>query len=185
MSVFYRSMRFALALAGICLTCSAQEAKAAFTIVIAAKQATVQAGSEIRVSALLTNVSDHVIWVYVDKGRAAELESYLVEVRDSQGRIQRTSRYYWSLGRLGSGRAPAWVPDGSAQDYSDGRYEGSDEGGGGNVNLLPGETNEAFVDVNKLYAPLQPGTYSIQVQRIDKESKIAVKSNVLTLTVTK
>jgi hypothetical protein len=178
-------MQFALALAAICLASRAQEATATFTVALAAKQTTVHAGSEIRLSALLTNVSNHVIWVDVDKYRAAELEGYLVEVRDGQGRIQRTSRYYWSLGQLGGGRVPPWVPSGTEQDYSGGPYEGSGEGSWLRINLQPGETNEALVDVGKLYAPLEPGKYSVQVQRVDKESKVAVKSNVVTLEVTK
>jgi hypothetical protein len=85
------------------------------------------------------------------------------------------------MGRMGR----AVAPKGSEQDYSDGRYEGSGEGSGGRVNPQPGEAKESWFDLNKLYAPLAPGKYTIQVQRTDEESKTVVKSNVITVTVTK
>jgi hypothetical protein len=186
MPAFYRSLLLPMAIAGICCARPPQEAAPPFTITISAKQGVVQAGSEIAFTVSLKNVSDHQIAIYVENRRAAELEGYLIEVRDAEGRIQRTSHYYWSLGRFGGGmRPPALVPRGSEQDYSDNRADGPDEGSGANAGLWPGRSNEARFDLNKLYAPLQPGKYTVQVQRIDPESKAAVKSNVVTLEVIK
>lgn len=181
MLVFHRCFLVALALTSMSLISTAQEPAATFTILISAKQSTAQTGSEIKVNVSLKNISDHPIWVYVDKGAAAEMEGYSVEVRDSQGRLQRTSRYYWSIGRFIRGK----VPKGSEHDYPDNQYDGPSVGGGGKVNPDPGETKASWFDVNKLYAPLKPGEYTVQVQRIDEETKTTVKSNVLTLTVTK
>jgi hypothetical protein len=183
MAVFHRWLLVAVAFVSMSLSCAAQETAARFTILISTAQGTAQAGSEIRVNVLLTNTSDHPIWVYVEKGAAAELEGYSIEVRDSQGRLQRTSRYYWSIGRRGG--STMRVPAGSEQDYSDNHYAASGEGSGGYVNPHPGETKQAWFDVNKLYAPLAPGKYTVQVQRTDEERKAVVKSNVITLTVTK
>lgn len=126
---------------------------------------------------MLTNTSSHQIWIYVDKNRAAELEGYLIEVRDSQGQLQHTSHYYWSLAQDGAAKAPK----GSEGDYSDNRREGPDSGSGGKVNPEPNGSNESRFDVNKLYAPLAPGKYTIQVQRTDEETKTEVKSNVITI----
>jgi hypothetical protein len=183
MSIFQRSLLLVLTFAGTCSTCLAQEAAPTFTVLITAKQSTVQSGSELSVSALLTNISGHPIVVLMDGGRAAELEGYLIEVRDSQGRIQRTSRYYWSIGRIGGSKLRA--PKGSDQDYSDNQYEALRPGSFGYINPYPGKTNESWFDVNKLYAPLAPGKYTIQVQRTDEESKTVVKSNVITVTIIK
>jgi len=94
MPVFRRSLPLVLALGCIGLIRAAQEAAPTFTILITAKQDVAQSASELRVSVLLTNTSDHPINVYMDKRRAAELSGYLIDVRDSQGRIPRTSRYY-------------------------------------------------------------------------------------------
>jgi hypothetical protein len=170
-----------LALAAAQFHCAAQESTPRFTITIGTKQSTAQSGSEIRVNVSLRNISDHPIWIYRDTGLSAEMEGYSVEVRDVEGRLQRTSRYYWSIGRFSGGK----VPPGSEQDYSDNQYDGPGFRSGGRVNPDPAETRESWFDVNKLYIPLLPGKYTVQVQRIDDETKTVVKSNILTLTVTK
>jgi len=178
-----RPLVLALALAGVCLICAAQEAAPTFSLLISTKQSAVQIGSELKVNIVLTNITDHPIWVGVEKTREAELEGYAIEVRDERGRLQRTSHYYWSLGRIG--RSKLRVPKGSEQDYSDNHYDGLRPGSFANLNPDPGKTNEAWFDVSTLYAPLAPGRYTIQVQRTDEESKTEVKSNIITVNITK
>jgi hypothetical protein len=182
MLIFLRSLLLAVVLAGTFFACAAQETAPTFTILITTKPGTFKSGSELRVNVLLTNISDHPIELYVDKRGAAELEGYLIEVRDIQGRLQRTSRYYWSLGRRGGSRLR--VPKGSEHDYSDGEEEGLAPGSFGYVNPYPGKTNDAWFDVSKVYGPLPPGKYTIQVQRTDEESKVVVKSNMITVNIT-
>lgn len=183
MPIVQRSVLGAMALAGAVLACASPAAAPTFTILITAKQNSFQSGSELKVNVLLTNISDHPIELLVDKRGAAELEGYTIEVRDMAGHLQRTSRYYWSFWRMGGSKLRA--PKGTEGDYSDNRHDGLVPGSLGYVNPQPGKTNEAWFDVNKLYAPLPPGRYTIQVQKVDEESKTTVVSNTITVSITK
>jgi len=180
MQTVYRVPQLALALTGIAFLCAAQPAEPTFKVVISSELATVRTGAELTVKVVLTNTSDHRITVLTDRGMATELSDYRIQVRDSQGRIQRTSRYYWSVGQSGMAR----VPEGSERDYSDNRREGPGAFDFWRPNPAPGETVETSFDVNKLYAKLPPGKYTIQVERIDEETKAVVKSNILNIDVT-
>lgn len=55
-------------------------------------------------------------------------------------------------------------------------------GGGGLHGVRPGESFDLTIDLTKLYV-LKPGKYTVQVERLDNESKELVKSNAVTLTV--
>lgn len=50
--------------------------------------------------------------------------------------------------------------------------------------LAPGETQKDEIPVSKLYDLSKPGRYTIQIQRTDPETKLVVKSNSITVTVT-
>ncbi len=78
----------------------------------------------------------------------------------------------------------ARAPEGSERDYSDNRREVPGTFSFGYRNPGPGETDETSFDVNKLYAPLAPGKYTIQVERTDEETNLVVKSNILAVEVT-
>jgi hypothetical protein len=52
---------------------------------------------------------------------------------------------------------------------------------------VPVKTGKSFtypLNVNELYDLSHPGKYTIQVQRMDPDSKVLVKSNTITVTVT-
>jgi hypothetical protein len=52
------------------------------------------------------------------------------------------------------------------------------------ISVDPGKTFSDAMIANKFYDLSKPGKYKIQVQRTDPASKVVVKSNVITVTVT-
>jgi hypothetical protein len=52
------------------------------------------------------------------------------------------------------------------------------------MTLLPGKTITEEIIVNKLFDLSTPGTYTVQVRRMDNETKTLVISNTIKVTVT-
>jgi hypothetical protein len=62
------------------------------------------------------------------------------------------------------------------------QFHGS--GGNQHVHLAPGETTGMGMSpLGQLYDLSQPGEYTVQVSRVDEETKTLVKSNTITITV--
>jgi hypothetical protein len=56
-------------------------------------------------------------------------------------------------------------------------------GSGGYLRLNPGKVLSQSINVSKLYEIRRAGTYLIQVQRLDPETKTFVKSNEIKVTI--
>jgi hypothetical protein len=138
-----------------------------FSIAINAPSAEAKAGSELNVKLVLTNLSDKDLLIYTS---GLGERDYTVRVVDKDGQEPLETRYLRAL---------------RGKDTSDpiSKTDLVIVGGGGLHGVRPGESFELTVDLNKLYV-LKPGKYSVQVERLDDESKALVKSNKITVTVT-
>jgi hypothetical protein len=143
--------------------------KGEFTFQISMKDSQLSVGAEARVSVVVTNVSDHAIAVVhrlkLGEGRTGE-GSFAVYVRDMEGHLVPETKYGH---KLRTGEDPPGEPMMGVS--------GSASLGG----IPPGEADKSAVTLNNLYDLTQPGTYTVQVQRLDK-NKVLVKSNTLTFT---
>jgi hypothetical protein len=130
-----------------------------FRLSIRPLQASVRAGSEVRIEVTLRNVSGRQIAM----PKSDEGGDYLVEVRDGKGRMARDTE----LGR--KLKDPGTVRVSSAPLYP----------------LKPQESLKDEIAVGKLYEVSNPGEYTISVARpIPEELGTGVvKSNTITVTV--
>lgn len=130
-----------------------------FSLTIATKESTVRAGSPVLVEVKMENKSDHDLAVY--RAVSGDLDQggwvYKVSVRDTKGVEPPQTKFAQSVGVAGSG---------------------------GYVSLRPEKTLTDRCNVAKLYDLSRPGNYTIQVERLDEQSKAFVKSNTITVTVT-
>lgn len=121
---------------------------------VAPKTYSVKSGSEIRVEVWVTNTSDHKI--DYDPG----ITNLVFDVKNAQGEP-----------------APLTVDGQNLRKVY----------GVGHAQLFPvpqGETMPAgAAKLHRIYDLNKPGVYTIQVSRVDEESRAIVKSNIITLTV--
>lgn len=143
-------------------TSVAESAKPTFSVNISAVQDVVTVGSAVMVNIVLTNTSDHKIglaWERTSGGR-----NFQVNVRNSEGESAQLVPRSWvdTNGRrhIRFGAGSAYV-----------------------LYLEPGQTKKDFFDACDYYILNRPGKYTIQLQRVDDESKVVVKSNTITVTV--
>lgn len=151
------------------------QAKAPFSIRISTPQQVVAIGSKATINVLLTNTSDHIIGVYLDNSLDSLRCEYQAHVYDAVDKHAKLTKEAWHLS--GSKAAP--------DDKNDYRSYPKmvSIGGGGVVPFRPGDTKETSFDLFGAYN-LSPGQYTVWVSRIDPVSKMVVKSNTLTITVT-
>jgi len=154
----------------------AQGNQAPFSIRISTPNAVVEAWAKVRVSVLLTNTSTRIIGLYKGPNTDALLNGYQVHVHDAANRHFKMSKLAWKL----SGMKPA-VDD--TNDYSDYRNDSVMALDGGYLPIKPGRTDETWLDVSEA-CTLVPGTYTIWLSRVDLDTKVTVKSNTITLTIT-
>jgi hypothetical protein len=140
--------------------------KQPFTVKISSVQDVFKSGSEIRLQIAITNITDSDIAISraIDD-TSAEVGGWTIEVWDDTDKAPPETQYQ----RLLRGEG---LPD-EPLEWS--VIMGS---------LSPGETFKDAMIVTKFYDLSKPGKYSIQVQRIDPTSKVAVKSDKITVTVT-
>lgn len=140
-----------------------------FSLAISVPRNEARVGSELKIKVVLTNTSDHVITVWRDPKASDQAELFhKVLVHDQAGKIATETRHGR---RMRTGEDPPGeltVRVDSAAPYS----------------LRPGEVIREEATIGKLYDLRQPGKYTIQVERIDDESKTVVRSNILTVTLT-
>ncbi len=149
-----------VSMVGLVAAALAQRASAAqppFSIVISTPRDTVKAGSNVDVEVTVTNTSDHDI-----KYRRLNWPHVKQDVRDSKGRPAPETPYGRELhaGHVGPTRNP---------------LRGA---------LEPGKTNRVRYPLTMIYDLSQPGTYTVQEEQEDPETKTFVKSNTITVTVT-
>jgi hypothetical protein len=146
----------------------ASSAQHPFSITISTAQNSFKSGSEIRLQVVLTNTSDHSFSI----GRAIDgtspvVAGYLFEIHvdNEKGNSPPETKYERALRGNGS---PEDLPVSS----------------GIGMNLSAGQSSKDALAVNKFYDLSEPGKYKIQVQWTNPTSKIVVKSNTITVTVT-
>jgi hypothetical protein len=148
-----------------------QPKQPAFSIAISAPDV-ISAGSEPKLSIVLKNTSDHEIMLgrSVQPGHG-ELH-HDVEVRDDKGDLAPETEYHRKIkGRLSATPGKAPPPPNVRSDIF--------------IPMKPGETRNDDLTISKLYDLSKPGKYTIQVSRFDEDTKGVVKSNTITVSVTK
>jgi hypothetical protein len=123
-------------------------------------------GDEVVLTAVTMNTSDHEVRFARSFARREEVYDYDIEIKDNQGRMPRLTEAY---SRLREHPTSRW---GSYSTYV----------------LLPGKSFEEELVLTKLYDLKRPGEYTVSVLRGQRpiwqtQSKAAVKSNTITITV--
>lgn len=174
-----------------------QASQVPFSITIDAETNVYKAGSEVKISLIFKNISDHEIPYVRSPGIGVEPrgENFTnVEVRDLKGALMTETDYHRALrgkpqtgadpaGRKKSGEAPGAAEAPKPQLVNWGSYVG--------YMLKPGESREEVIVVSKLYDLDQPGQYTITAWRrlsdhtASPNHKIIAKSNTLTITIIK
>ncbi len=144
-----------------------------FSLAISTPYDVVMTGSEVRVRITLTNTSNHDIGVNFDRLASSPSgeEHYGIEVQNDKGIRAPLTRH--------GHRMRGEVPDPpTVDDIADDLF-GSDF----LISVKPRDVTHDTIIANKMYDLIQPGKYSIQVNRWDPESNTMVKSNTITVTV--
>lgn len=118
----------------------------------------------------LTNTSDKDVFLSGVCAPKADVDGFRIEVADAQGKVApETSVLRWLRGES--------VPK-PEEPVTAGTS-------GPRCGIVPPKqfSNGGFV-LNRFYDLTKPGRYTIQVQRTDPTSKVTVKSNTITVTVT-
>lgn len=169
----------------------AKPAKPAFSLRISAAQNVIKAGSELRLTIVATNISDHDISLLRGKGEAEGEFNYMIDARNDKGSAPSRTKY----GNQLQGKDVSEPKDSAQAKNAETQPAGNDAGpqtfqetvivsSDVLLTIQPGETLTDVIIVNKLFDLSQPGKYSIQAQRADPDSKMVVKSNIITVTVT-
>jgi hypothetical protein len=137
---------------------------ATFSLTISLPQASVPVGSGIPLDIRMTNVTDHEISYGI--GCAP---FYEFDVRDNQGRPAKETEKNLRL----HFKDPKFVMQDAVTCQSAHIYP-----------LGPGKTYEDNFKIGDYYDFSRPGRYTIQAEREDFDTKVLVKSNTVTLTVT-
>jgi hypothetical protein len=149
----------------------AQSVQPLFSLTIAAEEPSVKAGSPVWVDATVENKSDRDISVYRENTPDQGGWTYKVDVWDEKGAMAAETRF----GRMIQGHIPA--EELAREPYVI-------VGSGGYMPLYPGKTLTDRVNLSKLYDLGRPGRYTVQFQEFHEQSKLFVKSNKITVTVT-
>ena len=133
-----------------------------FSLSISTPHEIVKVGEPIQVDIMLRNTSPNKLHFFFRRGPVPDLDAGLwgIEVRDMQGS---------GVPRLPKRPAPA--------------LRGIEHDSG--FSLEPGKTLRGRLNVNTFYDLGKSGTYTIQLERTDRDTKISGKSNTITVTVTK
>ncbi len=145
-------------------------AHSSIAIAISTPQTEVSAGSDITLSVVLTNISGQDLGITFDNGARGEFD-YTISVLDGKGREPSETKYY----RAATGK--------NASDPGEATTLVVAPSSGLRL-LKPGGTFKSSIILRKLY-DLQIGKYTIQVERIDAKSQTMVKSNMITVVVSR
>jgi hypothetical protein len=142
--------------------------KPSFAMSISLKDGTVKRGSEISVAVDLTNTSGTEIQLW--RARSGP-PPYKVQVFDH------------------TGKAAVLTPTGNAFRKGEASVQEKGKvvrvfpGTGSFVRIAPGETTKDLVPIENQFDLSEPGTYNVQLERVDPVTKLLVKSKVVTLIV--
>jgi hypothetical protein len=133
-----------------------------FSIVIRASQDVVKIGSPVSVEVTKTNQSNHEI----NNSKVRSFNGpYEIEIKDEQGNLRPETESSHESKKS----------KGADQNRTFSAVFGS---------LKPGESERDRIDVDRYYEIKIPGKYTIQLHQFDNETKMTVKSNTVTVTVT-
>jgi hypothetical protein len=139
-----------------------------FTMKISLRDENVKPGSEIMVNVELTNTSaSEIALVRIYTGPPP----YTVYVFDREGK-EAPSAPFGSALRKGE---TAMRQNGKVRNFG--------AASGGPVRIAPGKTAKDGVTIERMFE-FAPGTYTVRLERVDPYTKLLVKSNTVTLTVT-
>jgi hypothetical protein len=153
----------------------AQGKQPAISVVLRAEHDTVKARDPIILKETLTNRSDHEVTF----GRDVDHPGCAVDVLDESGKFPPDKRLGYRHGRLDLEQAARTLPP--EQLVKSGLVTGSIAW----ISLKPGEAFVETCDVNAFYDMVKPGVYKIAAQFHDPDTATTVKSNTITITVTK
>lgn len=140
---------------------------ASFSLHISTPEAVVKAGAAVPIDIVITNTSDHEIAIGRSNGPMQGEFHHELHVLDSSGKaVARTKWGHKLKGEVGPG-------EDSVITFSD--VIGT---------LQPGQTLKDGLFANAIFDLTHPGKYTLQIERIDADTKAVVKSNVITVTVT-
>ena len=130
-----------------------------FSITISTSDATIKSGTELIVTLMISNISNHAINLDLDEA------DYRVEVRDEHGELAKPAQ---------NGRTLA---------DSDSQFTAPKDKSFLTIPMQTGETTKAQINVSQLFDLSWPGKYTISVQGYDRENKAQVLSNMIGVTV--
>jgi len=140
-----------------------------YSLTIRAIPAEAKAGTAINLSIAWKNLSDRSFRVAQEYKNPKRVdEAYRTYVRDEKGNLAPETAWGREI-RTGKSEGPPTLQTGAAYRYD----------------LEPGEVFTQSILLNRLYDLSQPGKYTVQVEHLDPQTKLAVKSNVIELSVTK
>jgi hypothetical protein len=137
---------------------------------ISLKDTIVKQGAEIQIVVELTNTSAGRILLWRSRSGPPP---YTIRVLDREGR---------GAPMTAKGRA---FQRGEAVIRENGKIVRAFPGGGEQVAIEPNETVKDSVSIDDQFDISQPGTYAVQLERVDPVTKALSKSNIVSLTVVK
>jgi hypothetical protein len=133
----------------------------------------IKTGFPVEVTVTLRNISDHTVSVWRENATDQGGHVYRVDVEDEKGSPAPDTKIGRGFKALDDPQ-PVTTPTDTPLVSS-----------GGWQPLEPGDFQTDKVNVSRLYDLSRPGKYSIQLRRFDEEFKNFIKSNGITVTVTR
>ena len=134
-----------------------------FSISIATAQTSFGAGKDIPIDISVNNISDHQIPIFVSPGESGIALAFEITVFDETG--SRVTETVEGKNAHGKTNVPRTIS-------------------GGTVMIPVGGNYKSTTHINKIFDLTKSGTYTVEVQKLDKTNKVLIKSNVLTITIT-
>jgi hypothetical protein len=165
----------------MCLLCvaSAQSARPAIAIVVSTPANEVKTGVNIQLEIVVTNISRHKITVKQTWGAGEATAPNHIIVRDGTDKLIPADDEL-EFRRFVSARAANEDTNKDIHETLGHIPTASDH----QFLLKPGETSRQETSVTRFFNLSTPGKYIIQVERLDQDSHLTVKSNPIMVTVT-
>ena len=167
MSTLSKTVLFALVCFG---TSSVYGQKSDYSINISMPQSSVKFSADIPVAIMVKNVSDHELRMVFSSGETGIAMDFDVTILDDSGNPVPETH----IGVCMHGKTP--LP----KTFSCGLITISQA-------MIPipiGGEHKSITHINQIFDLTKPGNYTVQVKRLDKSTKVMVKSNILAFTVT-
>jgi len=144
----------------------AKAPRPAISVTLSSVSSELKLGSEVRLKIAVTNTSDHDLRLTRSSGKDQGEFLNRFEVHEDQGNSVVKTRYYRNI--RGEKAENEELQEVFEEVVT--------------LSLKPGESLTEEVILNKLYILDKPGKYTIQVDHVDPETRVPVKSNTITVT---